>query len=146
MIKGFPKKQNLVSPNYLPLYLLLCLMIFCSAIVEAKRPEFKLVLKNHLFYPAQITIPANKKVKLVIHNQDNSVEEFDSFDLNREKVIFPNHKSIIFIGPLPVGEYSFFGEYHPNSARGKVIVVEQYNNLNAPPEAINEKQGSLHVN
>lgn len=138
MIKDFPKKQNL--------FLLIYLLFFFSAIVEAKRPEYQLVLKNHLFYPAQIIIPANKKVKLVIDNQDNSVEEFDSFDLNREKVIFPKHKSIIFIGPLPVGEYSFFGEYHPDSARGKVIVVEIKNNSETSHETINEKQGSLNVN
>ena len=142
MNKDSPKKQNF----FLPFYLLLCLVLFCSTTVEAKRPEYQLALKNHLFYPAQIIIPANKKVKLVIHNQDNSVEEFDSFDLNREKVIFPKHKSIIFIGPLPVGEYSFFGEYHPNSARGKVVVVEKNNNLNVSPEVISGKQGSRHVN
>ena len=89
-----------LSKGYTVLLLINLLFLF-SFIVEAKRPEYQLVLKNHLFYPAKIIIPANKKVKLVIHNHDNSVEEFDSFDLNREKVIFPMQKSIIFIGPLP---------------------------------------------
>jgi len=106
------------------LFLFVCLFLLPCTIVDAKRPEYELTLESHLFYPAQIIIPANKKVKLVIFNQDSSVEEFDSFDLNREKVIFPQQKAIIFIGPLPAGEYEFFGEYHPDSARGKVIVVE----------------------
>ena len=91
----------------------------------AQRQEFIVILKNHLFYPAEITIPSNKKIKLIIDNQDDSIEEFDSFSLNREKVLFPQQKSIIYIGPLPVGSYTFFGEYHPNSARGVVIVTSK---------------------
>lgn len=138
MIKNVPKYYNL--------FLLMSLFFLCSPTVEAKRPEYHLALKKHLFYPAQIIIPANKKVKLVILNHDNSVEEFDSFDLNREKVIFPKQKSIIFIGPLPVGEYHFFGEYHPNSARGKVIVVEINNTQAVSPDTLSSKQGGLDVN
>jgi hypothetical protein len=90
----------------------------------AQRQEFNITLNEHLFYPAKITIPANTKIKLIIDNQDDSVEEFDSFSLNREKVLFPQQKSIIYIGPLSPGRYDFFGEYHPNSARGVIIVSE----------------------
>ena len=50
---------------------------------------------------------------------------FDSFSLNREKVIFAQRKATIFIGPLKPGEYEFFGEYNPNTARGTVIVEYQ---------------------
>ena len=52
-------------------------------------------------------------------------EEFDSFDLNREKVIFAQHKVVIFIGPLQPGEYHFFGEYAPNTAQGTVVAIEK---------------------
>lgn len=131
--------------HYYHLLLLINLFFLCCSIVEAKRPEYHLEIKNHLFYPAKITIPANKKIKLVIHNRDNSVEEFDSFDLNREKVIFSKQSSTIFIGPLPVGEYNFFGEYHPNSARGKVV-VEIKSEQNSSDDALSPKQGSLNVN
>jgi len=89
----------------------------------AKRAEFQLTLKNHLFYPAEIKILENTKVKLIIYNQDQTPEEFDSFDLNREKVIFPEKKAVIFIGPLSPGRYEFFGEFNPNSAQGTIIVV-----------------------
>ena len=98
------------------------LSLLFSSTVLAQHPEFFLEIKDHLFYPAEIHIPEDKKVKLIIYNYDPTPEEFDSFDLNREKVIFPHQKSVIFIGPLPKGRYSFFGEYHPNSAKGVVIV------------------------
>jgi plastocyanin domain-containing protein len=85
--------------------------------------EYLVVLKDHLFYPAEIVVPANKKVRLLIENQDSTPEEFDSFDLNREKVLYPNRKSVIYIGPLTPGRYEFFGEFSPNTARGAVIVT-----------------------
>lgn len=90
--------------------------------VMAMAKEFHITLKDHVFTPSEIVIPANTKVKLIIHNEDDTLEEFDSFDLNREKVLFPGRAGRIFIGPLPKGQYEYFGEYFPNSARGLVIV------------------------
>lgn len=85
-------------------------------------PVFEISIQNHLFYPAELEIPADTKVKLVINNQDDSAEEFESYELNREKVI-PGHSSgVIFIGPLPAGVYPFFGEFFPKTAQGKIIV------------------------
>lgn len=85
--------------------------------------EYSLILKNNTFSPAELKVPAGKKVRLVILNQDDSAEEFDSFDLNREKVLFPNKKSVIFIGPLKPGRYEYFGEFHPHSAQGAIVAV-----------------------
>jgi hypothetical protein len=98
--------------------------LFCQSLLAAV-VEYHVQLKDHLFFPSQISIPANQKVKLVIYNQDNTPEEFDSFSLNREKVIFGHNKATIFIGPLKPGTYDFFGEYNPNTARGTVIVEHQ---------------------
>ncbi|GLX77095.1 hypothetical protein tinsulaeT_04350 [Thalassotalea insulae] len=109
--------------NISTLLLFAGLLLLNSIRLWAKEiPEFHLTLENHLFFPAEIEIPAGKKVKLIIFNKDAEAEEFDSFDLNREKVIFPGRKSTIYIGPLPPGDYEFFGEYNPNTATGKVIV------------------------
>ncbi|MDF1588445.1 MAG: cupredoxin domain-containing protein [Gammaproteobacteria bacterium] len=85
-------------------------------------PLFEINIQNHLFYPDELVIPADTKVKLVINNKDDSAEEFESYELNREKVI-PGHSSgVIFIGPLPAGSYPFFGEFFPKTAQGKIIV------------------------
>lgn len=92
----------------------------------AKTKEFHLTIENHIFTPSALTIPANRKVKLIIYNKDKVSEEFDSFDLNREKVLFPGRKTTIFVGPLSPGRYEYFGEYNPNIARG-VILVEGNN-------------------
>ncbi len=102
---------------------LLVLGMFLVVIAAAdERLEFTFEIKNHLFYPSELVVPAGQKIKLHIVNHDDTPEEFDSFDLNREKVIFPNGSAIIYVGPLSAGVYEFFGEYNPNSATGRVIV------------------------
>jgi len=88
----------------------------------ADTPVIHIEIRNHLFIPSEITIPQNTKVKLIFHNKDSTDEEIESYELNREKVISGKRKGIMFIGPLPAGEYSFFGEFYPKTAQGKVIV------------------------
>ncbi len=100
---------------------LVLLWSFASA-ASAQTPEFEIEIREHLFYPSELRIPAGQKVKLIIHNRDATPEEFESYELNREKVIVGNSQGIVFIGPLKPGEYPFFGEFNPKTAQGKVIV------------------------
>lgn len=90
---------------------------------DATEPEVLLTIREHRFEPAEIKVPANRRIKLVVHNQDASAEEFESHTLNREKVVPGRSKATLFIGPLKAGRYEFFGEYHAASAKG-VIVAE----------------------
>ena len=85
-------------------------------------PIYTLTIENHRFSPAIVEIQENRKVKLLIKNLDTTPEEFDSFDLNREKVIPGNSEGIVFIGPLDPGTYEFIGEFNADTAMGKVIV------------------------
>ncbi|OGT72394.1 MAG: hypothetical protein A3H44_05515 [Gammaproteobacteria bacterium RIFCSPLOWO2_02_FULL_57_10] len=99
------------------------LMLFLIATdVVAQTPEFEIEIREHLFYPSELRIPAGQKIKLIIRNLDATPEEFESYELNREKVIVGNSQGIVFIGPLKAGEYPFFGEFNPKTAQGKVIV------------------------
>ena len=52
-------------------------------------------------------MPAGQRIKLVVHNQDATPEEFESHSLNREKVIPGGAKATIYIGPLKPGRYTF---------------------------------------
>jgi len=87
----------------------------------AADPEVALTIREHRFEPAELRVPAGQKIKLVVHNQDATPEEFESHELNREKVVAPGAKASIFIGPLKPGRYPFFGEFHEKTARGVVI-------------------------
>lgn len=99
---------------------LLCLF-FC-AVTKADVPTFTIEIRDHLFYPSQLTIPANTKVKLILINRDATPEEFESYELNREKVIMGGAKAIVFVGPLMPGDYPFFGEFNPKTAQGMIRV------------------------
>ena len=102
-------------------YFMVVIALLASSMVAAKTPIIEITIKVHLFYPSELVIPANKKVKLLVINADETAEEFESYELNREKIITGNSKSIIFIGPLPAGRYPFFGEFYPKTAQGVII-------------------------
>ncbi|MAM69542.1 MAG: hypothetical protein CMP91_00170 [Gammaproteobacteria bacterium] len=104
--------------------LFISLIGFCSVYcitAFAASQEFELRIREHLFYPSNLEVPANQKIRLVIINEDATPEEFESYELNREKVIPGNSRTVIFIGPLSPGEYVFFGEFYPRTAQGKII-------------------------
>ena len=101
--------------------LALALAVAVSAPALAADAEALLVIRNHRFEPAELKVPANRKVKVTVHNQDSTPEEFESHSLNREKVIPGGAKAVIFLGPLKPGRYEFFGEFHEATAKGAVV-------------------------
>jgi len=80
-----------------------------------------LTIKNRAFVPAEITIPAGQKVKITVKNEDGEAAEFESLELNREKVVPANDQITLFIGPLDPGAYPFFNDFDPNKAKGKIV-------------------------
>jgi hypothetical protein len=88
---------------------------------RAADAEVELVIRGHQFTPAEIRVPAGQRVRLIVHNQDAQPEEFESYRLNREKLVPAGAKVVVFIGPLAAGRYEFFGDFNPATARGVVI-------------------------
>ena len=82
---------------------------------------FTLTLKDHRYQPEELVVPAGKKIKLQIENKDITAEEFESFALNREKVVPSQGTTTLFIGPLEAGRYPFIGEFYEESAHGVII-------------------------
>ena len=95
---------------------------FLGASAHAADTEFAMVIKSHQFVPAEIKVPANQRIKLNVHNQDSTPEEFESHSLKREKLIPGGAKALISIGPLKPGRYEFFGEFNQATAKGVVVV------------------------
>lgn len=97
------------------------LSLSAGSAVAADMPSFTIVIKDHRFTPAELTVPAGKRIELVVDNQDPSPEEFESTDLRREKIVAPKSKVSVWVGPLPPGTYGFFGDFNPKTAQGKLI-------------------------
>ncbi|HLZ96682.1 MAG TPA: cupredoxin domain-containing protein [Steroidobacteraceae bacterium] len=88
----------------------------------ADMPEFALVIKDHAYQPSELKVPADTKFKLRVTNEDGTPEEFESTDFNRETVVLPKRTILVFVGPLHAGTYGFFGDFHRDTAQGRLIV------------------------
>ena len=99
---------------------LFILAVFGSASALAEEGVYQLVIRDHRFEPPSLSVPAGRKVKVVVKNQDATPEEFESYDLNREKVVAGNSQITVFVGPLRPGTYKFFGEFHKDTANGTI--------------------------
>ena len=99
----------------------LLLVALPSAVFANETPVYSLTLKGHRFDPAALTIPAGKRVKLVVQNKDAQVEEFESHGMQIEKLVNGGKSISVFVGPLKPGNYDFFGERHEDTARGTLI-------------------------
>jgi hypothetical protein len=90
--------------------------------VADNMPEFTLVIKDHLYQPTELRVPAGAKIKIIVRNEDATPEEFESTDFGREKIVPPNASITVFVGPLKAGTYRFFGDFHQDTAQGRLIV------------------------
>jgi len=84
--------------------------------------EMSITIKNHQFQPTKLRIPVGTRVKITIHNEDPTPEEFESDDLRRAEAVSGNSTGSLWLGPLPKGEYGFYGDFHQKTAQGKLIV------------------------
>ena len=100
---------------------LFAIVFLLPTLAFANGSEFTITIKDHKFEPAELVVPAGKKIKLLIENKDATPEEFESHVLNREKIIAGNSRAIIYIGPLDEGSYSYFGEFNADTAQGKIV-------------------------
>ncbi|MBV8549023.1 MAG: cupredoxin domain-containing protein [Alphaproteobacteria bacterium] len=82
--------------------------------------QIPLHIKDHAFVPAEVKVPADKKFKLVITNDDDNAAEFESSELNREKVVAGHGEITVFIGPLSAGAYGFYDDFHRDTT-GKLV-------------------------
>ncbi len=80
-----------------------------------------LEIRQHTFVPDRIVVPAHVKFRLLVKNNDDTAEEFESTDLNREKLVRPGQTVTVFLGPLEPGEYRFFGDFHQATAKGVMV-------------------------
>jgi plastocyanin len=89
------------------------------------RPEdltLPLAVRDSGFEPAQIEAPAGARVRIEITNQTGAAIEFESFELNRERVVQPGQKVAVYVSDLSAGRYEFFDDF--KQARRGVLLVK----------------------
>ena len=108
----------------MPMFTIAVLAIVPLSAGVAAEPV-QLTLKDHQFVPAKVSVAAGKRFRIEVANQDATPAEFESSDLRAEKIVVPGGKIAVMAGPLKPGTYSFYDDYHPDAARGTVVVTEQ---------------------
>ena len=101
--------------------LALCLSALASTAAWAGTPTFTLTAENGRFTPEVIEVPANTRFRLEIVNKNAGPEEFESVELRKETVLAPGVTRSIMFAPLKAGRYPFFGEFHPDTAKGEIV-------------------------
>ena len=97
-----------------------CLSLAAAAPPLADEPEITITLKDHQFIPAEVSVPAGVKVKLVIRNEQPMTAEFESNSLHREKIVNAGGQIVVLVGPLDPGSYEFFDDFN-NATRGHLV-------------------------
>src|SRR5690348_13267372 len=77
------------------------LALLCSTCavgaLAAGSPTLALTITDHAFSPATLTIPAGTRVELHVHNERHLPSEFESYELNREKIVPPGGSITVWI-------------------------------------------------
>jgi hypothetical protein len=89
-------------------------------VAHAAEPNYTLTIKDRKFDVAELQVPANTRFTLTVKNLDTVPSEFESTDLNREKVVVGGGTIMVYLGPLAPGRYAFFDDFNPK-ARGTIV-------------------------
>ena len=81
-----------------------------------------LSVKAEGFEPPRIAAPAGARIRLEVSNETVTPIEFESFELNRERVVQAGQKATIYLSGLSAGRYEFFDDF--NQGRRGVLTVE----------------------
>ena len=100
---------------------LLLLLCTPSTRALAEPPPVTLAIEKAGFAPPEIEAPAGARVRIEVTNGTAAAVEFESFDLNRERVIQPSQTVAIYVSGLAAGRYEFFDDFHPER-RGVLVV------------------------
>jgi hypothetical protein len=86
---------------------------------QATTPEID--FSDHHFSPQTLLVPAGQPLQIKVVNLSREKIEFESFSLNREKVIEPGESVIVRLPALRAGRYDFFDDFHQDVPEGMIV-------------------------
>jgi hypothetical protein len=105
----------------------LIIFIVLTAFVEGaplsnnpgKIPEIDFT--DHHFSPQALVVPAGQPLQIKVVNSSREKIEFESFSLNREKIIEPGQSITVRLPALRAGRYDFFDDFHQDVNEGAIV-------------------------
>jgi hypothetical protein len=87
---------------------------------SAPLPTWTITVRDGVFTPTRIEVPAGQRIKLILKNEGPGPLEFENADLHVEKILNANAESFVVI-KLPPGEHLFIDEF--NMVTGELRVI-----------------------
>lgn len=115
------KIQNMTGAGVRFAGVLLATALWSAALAEDP-VTLHLTARDGRFYPETLEAPAGTRFSLALKNEGPGAEEFESIELRKEKIIAPGASASIDFAPLQPGVYRFFGDFHPDTAKGQIVV------------------------
>lgn|SRR5262245_19870160 len=107
--------------NLIPLRLLVLVVLLLASAVWGDDTVVEIRFENRSFTPLTVTVPANQALILRITNASKEPIEFESFKLNREKVVGPGETVTVRLPALRPGSYDFYDDFHQDVPAGSII-------------------------
>ena len=95
-------------------------LILSSTAARAQQ-EQEIHFENHRFTPQNLSVPAGQKLTIKVTNASNETIEFESFKLNREKVVTPGETITVHLPELSPGTYDFYDDFHQDVPQGTIV-------------------------
>ena len=83
--------------------------------------EQEIRFENHKFTPQTLTVPSGQKLTIKVVNASKETIEFESFMLNREKVVTPGETITVHLPELSAGAYDFYDDFHQDVPEGSIV-------------------------
>jgi len=88
---------------------------------EMMGKTFEIRFESHHFSPQTLEVPANTPLQVRVVNSSRERIEFESFSLNREKVVEPGGSVTLKLPALRAGTYDFFDDFHQDVPEGAIV-------------------------
>jgi hypothetical protein len=72
------------------------------------------------FDPGDLVVKAQTPFRLRVRNTTKEVVEFESFELNRERVVQPGQEIVVYLPALDPGTYPYFDDFHHAMGQGTI--------------------------
>jgi plastocyanin len=98
----------------------MALLASTVVVTQAQEVTHVLTIRDGKFEPSSLEVKADTKFKLTITNATAKAAEFESSELNREKVVPAGKSATVIIGPLKAGTYPFVDDFN-KANKGEIV-------------------------
>jgi plastocyanin len=101
-----------------------CALLGTPALLPAAEPANDVILlryQDNRFAPQTVTVPAGAPLTIKVLNSSTRTIEFESFKLNREKVVQPGQTITVHLPALGSGTYDFYDDFHQDVPQGSIV-------------------------